>query len=201
MTQPRMTAEELQGIRETAEQPWAADSIVRRLLRELDALRAELNSLVPAGADLKASPCGCLPEKRNYNNPFHRLYVRVKHCDRHSEESVALLERTIQAARGWRRCDTHGDIDGATQWGCPDCVAQLRRELADCERIRANSAHCERIRANSAHKGWEHAAERIASLERDLQAARDTIANCALFLLKDSTEFQVALKTAKSTPE
>lgn len=37
--------------------------------------------------------------------------------------------RELEQARAWRKCKTHGDINGATQWGCPDCVAQLRREL------------------------------------------------------------------------
>lgn len=30
----------------------------------------------------------------------------------------------------WRRCPTHDYIDGARNWGCPDCVAELRREVA-----------------------------------------------------------------------
>lgn len=28
----------------------------------------------------------------------------------------------------WRRCAEHPDVDGATMWGCPDCLAELRRE-------------------------------------------------------------------------
>lgn len=26
----------------------------------------------------------------------------------------------------WRSCKTHGDIDGAIAWGCPECVRELR---------------------------------------------------------------------------
>lgn len=28
----------------------------------------------------------------------------------------------------WRYCKTHPDVDGTRMWGCPDCLAELRRE-------------------------------------------------------------------------
>lgn len=31
----------------------------------------------------------------------------------------------------WRRCQTHPDVNGATMWGCPDCLARLRSENAN----------------------------------------------------------------------
>ena len=27
----------------------------------------------------------------------------------------------------WRKCALHPDINPATMWGCPDCLAELRR--------------------------------------------------------------------------
>ena len=39
------------------------------------------------------------------------------------------LEQELGQARKTRRCVTHGDVDGAHQWGCPECVRELRQEL------------------------------------------------------------------------
>jgi len=39
------------------------------------------------------------------------------------------LEQELGQARKTRRCMTHGDVDGAHQWGCPECVRELRQEL------------------------------------------------------------------------
>lgn len=44
-------------------------------------------------------------------------------------EGLDKLGRMLIQARQWRHCDIHGDIDGATQWGCPDCVQALRKAL------------------------------------------------------------------------
>ena len=27
----------------------------------------------------------------------------------------------------WRKCSLHPDVNPATMWGCPDCLAELRR--------------------------------------------------------------------------
>jgi hypothetical protein len=29
----------------------------------------------------------------------------------------------------WRKCPSHPDVNGATMWGCPDCLAELRRQV------------------------------------------------------------------------
>ena len=30
----------------------------------------------------------------------------------------------------WRHCDVHPDVNGERMWGCPDCVAELRRHVS-----------------------------------------------------------------------
>jgi uncharacterized Zn ribbon protein len=50
-------------------------------------------------------------------------------CDAIYTEALRAREAEA-AARSWRKCSTHGDIDGAHQWGCPDCVHELRTENA-----------------------------------------------------------------------
>jgi hypothetical protein len=77
----RMTAGELQGIHETAEQPWAADSIARRLLRELDATRAELTE---AHEEIEH-------QKKNREINAKELLKEMNHTQQ--------LERDLQAAR------------------------------------------------------------------------------------------------------
>lgn len=49
-------------------------------------------------------------------------------------DEVESLRAQLAAVRAWRKCETHGEIDGAAQWGCPDCVRQLRTELAEAQR-------------------------------------------------------------------
>lgn len=46
---------------------------------------------------------------------------------------VERLKQTHVAARSWRKCETHGDIDGAHQWGCPECVRELRAKVEQLE--------------------------------------------------------------------
>ena len=37
-------------------------------------------------------------------------------------------------AKTWRHCNTHGDF-GPQEWGCPDCVYEMRRELLDAREV------------------------------------------------------------------
>lgn len=66
---------------------------------------------------------------------------------RDAADALQQQAQEIAAARAWRKCATHGDIDGARQWGCPDCVAQMRREIAalrEALRSIANNTCCDR---------------------------------------------------------
>lgn len=44
------------------------------------------------------------------------------------------VERNLAQRTAWQRCTTHGEIRAADQWGCPDCVAELRQRVAALER-------------------------------------------------------------------
>ena len=61
------------------------------------------------------------------------LYHIEKHRDfeRRAKQAEEALQRQGPAnPRGYRRlCQTHPDVDYRTQWGCPECVAELREAL------------------------------------------------------------------------
>lgn len=39
-------------------------------------------------------------------------------------------EKELAQRTGWQRCQTHGEINADHHWGCPDCVRELRTQLA-----------------------------------------------------------------------
>ena len=41
------------------------------------------------------------------------------------------LEAARHPQREWRVCASHPSVDPQNQWGCPGCVAELRRENAE----------------------------------------------------------------------
>jgi hypothetical protein len=47
---------------------------------------------------------------------------------------LTLLENDLATYRAgkkeWRVCSKHKDVDHNTMWGCPDCLAELRQEVA-----------------------------------------------------------------------
>jgi hypothetical protein len=62
-----------------------------------------------------------------------------EHCAACIDEAVdievimahdAALRATLAQRCGWQHCATHGTINADHAWGCPDCVTEMRQQLA-----------------------------------------------------------------------
>ena len=46
--------------------------------------------------------------------------------------AVKEVERLKDRPRWWH-CPTHGGQDGRVEWGCPECIKELRQQFANCQ--------------------------------------------------------------------
>ena len=54
-------------------------------------------------------------------------------CHAHNmalENAILKLNRELATRCGWQTCKTHGAINADVAWGCPECVRELRQQLA-----------------------------------------------------------------------
>jgi len=77
------------------------------------------------------------------------------------EATNADLRREVDAAKSWRRCDLHPDVNGATMWGCPDCLRELRSGEAIATLRRARNA------AEATNADLRREVERLTELRKD----------------------------------
>jgi hypothetical protein len=52
------------------------------------------------------------------------------------ERLLAQTQQELAQRKLWQRCETHGRISAMYEWGCPDCVHEVRAQLASMSQER-----------------------------------------------------------------
>lgn len=77
--------------------------------------------------------CGCVSHAAH----GHIIEPTKTTCDRCAEVAAARAEERDKIATHLRRvfrCETHPNRDSTTVWGCPDCLFEAKRQIAELER-------------------------------------------------------------------
>ncbi len=92
---------------------------------------------------------------------------------RHEHER---LKEELSQRKGWQKCETHDEINADHAWGCPDCVAELRKEIGSTQ-----------------HEGFYGRAAARLTTQRDSLSRQVKIAVEALEILSASLTARRAL--------
>lgn len=88
-------------------------------------------------------------------------------------QQLATAQAHLEKVTGWQVCKTHGQINADHAWGCPECVRELRTELAT-----AKAAVWEQVRKKLYDEPWPNAINLRVWVAKQAQQVREGCAPC-----------------------